>query len=133
MNVQSCSWPAAVALALTLTLSGCTIGEPAAGDTPSKAERKKDRKKKATARKQKAQARATKKAAPKPQAVQKPAPKQVWVCSWSPTFDDDWHNDVLCENGIASERPRLREWDDFVERWEIMESAKEYARQRNAG
>ncbi|MCF6379178.1 hypothetical protein L2K70_16315 [Nocardioides KLBMP 9356] len=136
MNVQSCPWPAAVALALAVTLSGCTIGEPASGDTPSKAERKKDRKKKAVAKRQKAPAKATKKApAPKPKPAQKPkpAPRQVWVCSWSPTFDDDWHNDVLCENGIASERPRLREWDDFVERWEIMESAQEYARQRNAG
>ena len=39
----------------------------------------------------------------------------------------------MCDNGIASERPRLREWDDFVEPSEMMESAREYARQRNAG
>lgn len=133
MNVQSCPWPAAVALAVALTLSGCTIGEPASGDTPSKAEHKLNRKHQ-QAKKQKAQARKNA-PAPKPavKSTPKPAPKQVWVCSWSPTFDDDWHNDVLCENGIASERPRLREWDDFVERREIMQSAKEYARQRNAG
>ena len=131
MKTQSCSWAAAAGLALVLALSGCTFGEPAAGDTPSKAERKQDRAQK-KAKKQKAQAKkgqAKKAATPKP----KPKPEQVWVCRWSPTFDEDWHNDVLCENGIASERPRLREWDGHVERWEIMESAKQYARERNAG
>lgn len=148
MKVQSCSWAAAVALALGLTLSGCTIGAPALGETPSKADRKKDRKHAAAARKRKAQAAAAPekgKAAtapepaprPKPKArvevaKKKAAPKQVWVCSWAPTVDEDRHNDVLCDNGIASERPRLREWDDQVERWEMMESAREYAFQRNA-
>ena len=127
MNVQPCPWPAAIVLALGLTLSSCAIDASASGDEPSSADRKdrkKDRKQKQrTARKKKAPA------APKP----KPAPQQVWVCSWSPTYDDDWYNDVLCDNGIATERPRLREWDDFVEQSEIMESAREYARERNAG
>jgi hypothetical protein len=134
MNVQTCPWPAAVALALGLTLSGCTIGTPASGDVPSSVDRKKDRKERKTVRQND---RTQKTAAPKPKPRPKPAPKppakQVWVCSWSPTYDDDWHNDVLCDNGIASERPRLREGDDFVEQAEMMESAKEYARQRNAG
>lgn len=132
MNVQSCPWPAAAALAVGLTLSGCTIGTPASGDTPSSADRVKDRKhKKAAAQKRKAAPtpKPVKKREPKP----KPDPKPVWVCSWAPTYDDDWYNDVLCDNGIASERPRLREWDDYVEKWEIMQSAREYARERNAG
>jgi hypothetical protein len=143
MNKQSCPWPAAVALALGLALSSCALEEPASGDAPSRADKVKDRKQKAAAKKRKAaagkapskEATAAAKAKPKPapKPERKPAPEQVWVCSWSPTFDDDWHNDVLCDNGIASERPRLREGDDFVERSEMMESAREYARQRNAG
>ena len=57
----------------------------------------------------------------------------MWTCSWAPTVDQDPHNDVLCSNGIASERPFLRQWDEVVEKAEIMESARAYARQRNAG
>jgi hypothetical protein len=148
MYKQSCPWPAAVALALGLALSSCALGEPASGDAPSRADKVKDKKKKkAAAKKRKAAAgkapatKATAVAKEKPEPPIKPAlkpqpkppPAQVWVCSWSPTYDDDWHNDVLCDNGIASERPRLREGDDFVEQAEMMESAREYARQRNAG
>lgn len=129
MNVQSRPWPVAVALVLGLTLSSCAIDEPASGDAPSSADRKKDRKKDRA--KERQRDRKQKTAAPMP--APKPSPTQVWVCSWSPTYDDDWHNDVLCDNGIASERPRLREGDDFVEQAEMMESAREYARQRNAG
>lgn len=131
MNVQACPWPVALALALGLTLSGCTIGTPASGDTPSSVDRKEKRKHQA-AKKRTARAAAAPKPKPKP-AKKKAAPKQVWVCSWAPTFDDDGHNDVLCDNGIASERPRLREWDDHVERREIMVSARAYARERNRG
>ena len=143
MKKQSCPWPVAVALALGLALSSCALEEPASGDAPSGADKVKDRKQKAAAKKRKAAAgkapskkataaaKAKTKPAPKPE--RKPAPEQVWVCSWSPTFDDDWHNDVMCANGIAWERPYLREWDESVERWEIMESARAYARQRNAG
>lgn len=150
MKKQSCPWPVAVALALGLALSSCGLEEPASGDTPSRADKKKDRKHKvAAAKKRQAAAgkapvkKATAAAKPKPKPDPKPksaatpqrktAPKLVWVCSWSPTFDDDRHNDVECANGIATERPYLREWDDFVKRWEIMESARSYARQRSAG
>ena len=151
MNKQSCTWTVAVALTLGLALSSCALEEPASGDTPSRADKVKNRKHKAAAKKRRATAgtapskKATAvakpklKPAPKPdpkpshEPRRKPAPQQVWVCSWSPTFDDDWHNDVMCANGIAWERPYLREWDESVERWEIMESARAYARHRNAG
>lgn len=54
-----------------------------------------------------------------------------WVCSFSATYDRDWHNDVLCSNGIDEVRPYLREWDSFVTEDEIMESAREYERELN--
>lgn len=151
MNVQSCPWPAAVALALAITLSGCAIGTPASGDSPSSADRKKDRKdKKAAARTRKAPAASAPNKAPAaPKPTPKPEPRARagkttipaqskpealrWTCSWSPTFDDDAHNDVECANGIATERPYLRAWDDDVQRWELMASAREYAQERTAG
>jgi hypothetical protein len=56
-----------------------------------------------------------------------------WSCTYSPTYDEDWHNDVLCRNGGDVHRPYLREWDSFVTEAEIMESAREYEAQINAG
>lgn len=60
-------------------------------------------------------------------------PDGLWSCSYSPTFDRDWHNDVLCENGLETERPYLRGWDSYVTQAEIMESAREFEAQLNAG
>jgi hypothetical protein len=54
-----------------------------------------------------------------------------WTCSYLPTMDQDWHNDVLCTNGVAEERPYLRQWDSFVTEAEIMQSARKYERQLN--
>ena len=54
-----------------------------------------------------------------------------WNCGYSPTMDNDWHNDVLCTNGAVEDRPYLREWDSFITQDEIMASAAEYERQLN--
>ncbi|PPL18645.1 hypothetical protein [Microterricola pindariensis] len=56
-----------------------------------------------------------------------------WTCSYSPTMNDDWHDDAVCRNGNEVIRPYLREWDDFVTEAELMESAREYAAELNAG
>lgn len=56
-----------------------------------------------------------------------------WTCVYSPSLNDDWHDDVLCSNGFDQERPRLREWDSFVTEDEIMESAREYEAALNGG
>ena len=56
-----------------------------------------------------------------------------WSCTYSPTYDRDWHNDVICRNGAETQRPSLREWDSYVTQDEIMESAREYEAQLNAG
>lgn len=65
--------------------------------------------------------------APAPQ----PAP-MVWTCSYAPTMDYDWHDDVVCSNGSEWHRPYLREWDSFVTEDEIMASALEYEAELNA-
>lgn len=56
----------------------------------------------------------------------------LWTCGYSPTYDNNWHNDVLCFNGSQSERPYLREWDDYITPDEIMASAAEYENELNA-
>lgn len=55
-----------------------------------------------------------------------------WSCSYSPTFNDDWYDDVLCSRGTESHRPYLREWDSFVTEDEMRQSAQEYEAQLNA-
>lgn len=57
----------------------------------------------------------------------------VWSCTYSPTYNDDWHDDVVCSNGNELERPYLRGWDNYVTEAEIMESAREYEAQLNGG
>lgn len=59
-------------------------------------------------------------------------PNEQWSCFLSPTMNDDWHDDVLCQRGYEYQRPYLREWDDFVTEDELMESAREYEAQLNA-
>ena len=57
----------------------------------------------------------------------------TWTCHYSASYNNDWHDDVVCSNGAESERPYLREWDDFVTEAELMESAREYENQLNGG
>jgi hypothetical protein len=56
----------------------------------------------------------------------------LWSCTLAPTYDRDWHNDVLCTNGVDSERPYLREGDDFVTTAEILGAARDYEAKLNA-
>lgn len=57
---------------------------------------------------------------------------QPWSCGYSPTYDDDWHNDVLCTNGSQSERPYLLEGDSFITQDEIMAAARDYEAMLNS-
>jgi hypothetical protein len=57
--------------------------------------------------------------------------EQPWECHYSVTYDRHWHNDVLCTNGVAMDRPYLRPGDSFITQLEIMESAREYEDQLN--
>ena len=66
---------------------------------------------------------------PAPAVETQPEPR--WSCSYEPTLNDDWHDDVLCTNGTASDRPYLRAEDSFVTEDEIMESAAEYESELN--
>lgn len=112
MTGRTLALPAGVVLALGITLSGCSVGSSAdAGPGRSGGAHRKDG----------ASHRKALTGAPR------------WTCSWSPTMDDDWHNDVLCTNGSRTERPHLRPQDSFVEQAEMMASARAWARARNGG
>ncbi|WP_394553367.1 hypothetical protein ACDF64_03180 [Agromyces sp. MMS24-JH15] len=49
-----------------------------------------------------------------------------WSCYYDPTMNENWHDDVLCTNGMASDRPVLLPDDSFIEYEEIMQAAAEY-------
>lgn len=55
-----------------------------------------------------------------------------WTCAYDPTMNRNWHDDVLCSNGSDTQRPSLREGDDFITKAEIMESAAEYEAKLNS-
>lgn len=58
---------------------------------------------------------------------------QAWECRYVPTMNENWHDDVLCQNGAEKIRPLLREWDGFIEEWEMREEAEAYERSLNGG
>lgn len=55
----------------------------------------------------------------------------AWSCSWSPTYNDDWHDDVICTNGVDRDRPYLLPNDGFVTQEEIMAAAADYEAELN--
>jgi hypothetical protein len=68
-----------------------------------------------------------------PAYVEQPEPEaQSWSCGYSPTYNDDWHDDVLCTNGVDQERPYLLQGDSFVEEHEIMDAAARYEEMLNS-
>ncbi|MCC2028819.1 hypothetical protein KEC56_04690 [Microbacterium sp. YMB-B2] len=56
-----------------------------------------------------------------------------WSCTYSPTYDNEWYDDVLCSNGSDSHRPFPQAMDNFVEEGELVDSAAEYEAELNAG
>lgn len=55
----------------------------------------------------------------------------AWTCTWDPTYNNDWHDDVICSNGSEQERPYLRPEDNFVTYDEIMETGRQYEDELN--
>lgn len=54
-----------------------------------------------------------------------------WACFYDATMNDNWHDDVLCTNGVDSTRPILLPDDAFVDYDEIMGAAAAYEAQLN--
>lgn len=110
----------ALTLAIGLNLAGCT--SPAGPQHPSG-----DR---PTAQRVKGEASSDRKATKK-KSKKKSSSAPVWTCYYDPTMNRDWHDDVLCENGLEQDRPYLRPKDKFVTEAEIMRSAREYEKKLN--
>lgn len=53
-----------------------------------------------------------------------PAPGP-WDCFYEPTMNEDWHDDVLCTNGLQSERPILLP-GQFVTEDDMRAAGEEY-------
>ena len=49
-----------------------------------------------------------------------------WLCISDPTYNDDWHDDYVCSNGISIDRPYLIPDDPFVESEELAAAAAAY-------
>lgn len=47
-------------------------------------------------------------------------------------MNNDWHDDILCTDGIDEDRPYLLPEDSFVEKSEIMRAAAIYEHQLNS-
>lgn len=56
-----------------------------------------------------------------------------WTCSYDPTMDENWHNDILCGNGVTYHRPFLTEDDSFVTEDEARAAAATYEDYLNDG
>ncbi|MEI2641426.1 MAG: hypothetical protein V9G10_03600 [Candidatus Nanopelagicales bacterium] len=73
----------------------------------------------------------------RPDAVAAPRssglPDTAWSCTYQPTYNRDWHDDVLCSNGIEQQRPYLREQDGFITEDEMRRSARAYEHYLNGG
>ena len=48
-------------------------------------------------------------------------------------MNENWYDDVLCQRGSEVVRPLLREWDGFIEEWEMRDEAEAYERLLNGG
>ena len=55
-----------------------------------------------------------------------------WACVWSPTTNENWHDDVLCTNGVAADRPILLSDQSFVTQDEMMRAAIQYEADLNS-
>lgn len=59
-------------------------------------------------------------------------PDPVWTCSYLPTMDYNWHNDILCSNGRDERRPLLLKRDKHITRAEIVAAGHRYEAKLNA-
>lgn len=58
--------------------------------------------------------------------VDAPPVSTSWSCGWSPTMNENWHDDVLCVRGGESVRPSLLADWDFVTQQDMMTAAADF-------
>ena len=55
-----------------------------------------------------------------------------WTCSWAPSMNNDWHDDIVCRKGSDLRRPILLPESGFVTQAQMEEAGDAYAAQLNA-
>jgi hypothetical protein len=50
----------------------------------------------------------------------------AWVCSYDITLNENYHDDVVCSDGVSTDRPYLLPDDSFITPDEIMREAARY-------
>lgn len=68
-----------------------------------------------------------------PSFVPEPEGTGLWTCGYSPTLNNNWHDDVLCTDGTSRHRPYLRPGDSFITAAELQRAAAAYERRLNVG
>lgn len=58
---------------------------------------------------------------------------QRWSCFYDPTFNENWHDDVLCTDGPTSHRPVLLEDWGFVTEADMRSAGEDYEIFLNSG
>lgn len=53
-----------------------------------------------------------------------------WACFWDPTMNDNWHDDMLCTDGLTYDRPLLLE-GQFVSRDDMESAGQRHAAELN--
>ncbi|MDQ0894842.1 hypothetical protein [Agromyces ramosus] len=57
----------------------------------------------------------------------------AWDCFYEPSMNNDWHDDVICRNGVESFRPILLAESGFVTEDEMRAAGDAYEAEVNAG
>lgn len=61
-----------------------------------------------------------------PQAEIDLATQGAWDCYYDPTMNNDWHDDVICRDGVDSLRPILLPESGFVTEDEMIAAGEAY-------
>lgn len=72
---------------------------------------------------------------PEPETVwnnPEPPTAKAWSCGWSPTMNENWHDDVLCTNGVDQDRPILLPDWSYVTKDDMMAEARNYENYLNS-
>ena len=60
------------------------------------------------------------------------AMRSPWDCYYDATMNDDWHDDVVCRNGVDWKRPTLLRNVDFVTEADMVAAGEAYEHKLNS-
>jgi len=60
------------------------------------------------------------------------AMRSPWDCYYDATMNDNWHDDVVCRNGVDWKRPTLLKYVDFVTEADMVAAGEAYEHKLNS-